>query len=374
VSVARFIADQRTFYRVPHVFSCRVLAVSEAWFYKWRDRPPTPRQTRRALLDEAVRKAFAGSRASYGSPRVHADLIDPAVAHPELTASVATGAEELLVLVDCQEPGADRPDAPVERPVDGPVEELPGSSAGPDALPGRACDATASPTPVWQVSVNTVADSMRRQGLAGRKVKRNRGLTRQDRTAPKFPDLLGRDFTAKAANQRWVGDMTEIPTDEGKLYLASVLDLCSRRLLAAPTSAHPNAQLACDAIRMATAVRGGAEAIAGVVFHTDRGSTYTAGDFMTLCSGLEIRQSMGRVGSCFDNAAAESFFSTLEWEVLSRHHFATREQARQVISAWIAEFYNPIRRHSTLAMRSPIDHEHATAAAAAQPLLDEQAA
>jgi transposase InsO family protein len=227
---------------------------------------------------------------------------------------------------------------------------------------------------VWQVSVNTVADSMRRQGLAGRKVKRSRGLTRQDRTAPKFPDLLNRDFTAAAVNQRWVGDMTEIPTDEGKLYLASVIDLCSRRLLAAPTSEHPNAQLACDAIRMATAVRGGAANITGVIFHTDRGSTYTAGDFTTLCSGLEIRQSMGRVGSCFDNAAAESFFSTLEWEVLSRHRFATREQARHVISAWTAEFYNPIRRHSTLAMRSPLEHEHATAAAAAQALLDEQAA
>ena len=277
MSVARFIADQRTFCLVPHTFSCRVLSVSEAWFYKWRDRPPTPRQTRRALLDEAVRKAFAGSKASYGSPRVHADLIDPALPHPELTASALADDEEPFVLVACQEPGTDRPDAPVEEPV----EELSGSSADSDALPGRACAAPATPAPTWQVSVNTVADSMRRQGLAGRKVKRNRGLTRQDRTAPKFPDLLKRDFTAKAANQRWVGDMTEIPTDEGKLYLASVIDLCSRRLLAAPTSEHPNAQLACDAIRMATAVRGGAEVIAGVIFHTDRGSTYTAGDFTT---------------------------------------------------------------------------------------------
>jgi len=189
--------------------------------------------------------------------------------------------------------------------------------------------------------------------------------------APKFTDLLKRDFTASAANQRWVGDMTEIPTDEGKFYLASVIDLCSRRLLAAPTAEHPNAQLACDAIRMATAVRGGAEAIAGVIFHTDRGSNYTAGAFTTLCSGLKIRQSMGRTGSCFDNAAAESFFSTLEWEVLSRHHFATRDQARHVISTWIEQFYNPTRRHSTLAMRSPIEHEHAAAAAA---LGDKQAA
>jgi len=206
----------------------------------------------------------------------------------------------------------------------------------------------------WRVSVNTVADSMRRQGLVGRSTKRNKGLTRQDRMAPKFGDLLNRDFTAGAPNRRWVGDMTEIPTDEGKLYLASVLDLFSRKLLAAPTSAHPDAQLAGDAIAMATAVRGGAERIAGVIFHS----------FTALCSGLGIRQSMGRVGSCFDNAAAESLFSTLEWEVLSRHHFTTREQARQVIGSWITEFYNPVRRHSTNAMRSPIDHENAAAPAA----------
>lgn len=137
-----------------------------------------------------------------------------------------------------------------------------------------------------------------------------------------------------------------------------MLDLFSRRLLAAPTSEHPDAQLACDAIRMACATRGGREAITGVVFHTDRGSTYTAGDLTSLCTGLEIQQSMGRVGSCFDNAAAESFFSTLEWEVLSRHHFATREQARQVVTAWAYDFYNQRRRHSSAAMMSPIDYEN----------------
>jgi len=209
----------------------------------------------------------------------------------------------------------------------------------------------------WRVSVNTVADSMRRQGLKGRKVKRNKGLTRQDETAPKFPDLFTRDFTAAAINSRWVGDLPEIPTGEGKLYMATVIDLCAPKLLAAPTSAHPNAELASDAIRMAVAVRGGAADIAEVIFHTDRGSTDTASSFTRPCGRLKIRQSMGRVGSCFDNAAAESFFSTLEWEVLSRHTFATREQARQVISAWVQEFYNPRRRHSTLAMRSPNAHE-----------------
>jgi len=355
VSVARFIADQRTFYRVPHAFCCRVLSVSEAWFYKWRGRSPTGRQGRRELLDQAVRRAFEAGRGCYGSPRVHAELIDPDLPHPELAAPTVGGVEPPLAAGGSEQPGADASELLAdevpgrgERPGDGP-------GAGPDAPAGKLA---------WRVSVNTVADSMRRQGLVGRNTKRNKGLTRQDRMAPKFGDLLNRDFTASAPNRRWVGDMTEIPTDEGKLYLASVLDLFSRKLLAAPTSAHPDAQLAGDAIAMATAVRGGAARIAGVIFHTDRGSTYTAGSFTAVCSGLGIRQSMGRVGSCFDNAAAESFFSTLEWEVLSRQHFRTREQARQVIGSWITEFYNPVRRHSTNAMRSPIDHENAAAPAA----------
>ena len=215
MSVARFIADQRTNYRVPHAFSCRLLGVSESWFYKWIKGPVTARAARRAGLDAAVRAAFQAADQAHGSPRLHLDLTDPL-------------------------PSAE-PLEPAGEP--------------------------------WRVSVNTVADSMRRQGLVARIVKRPKGLTRQDKAAPKFPDLLRRDFTADAPNQRWVGDMTEIPTDEGKLYLATVLDLCSRRLLAAPTSEHPNARLACDAIRMAVAVRGGADNIAGVIFHTDRGST-----------------------------------------------------------------------------------------------------
>jgi len=367
VSVARFIADQRTFYRVPHAFTCRVLAVSPSWFYKWRDRPPRARQARRALLDEAVREAFAASGASYGSPRVHADLIDPELPHPALPhpalphpelADLAVGPSATVVELHPQ-PTDEEPAGDVTGEALGEAAALSDAlDKDPDARLGRLSgpEWLAQGLP-WRVSVNTVADSMRRQGLKGRKVKRNKGLTRQDKTAPKFPDLLKRDFTAATINTRWVGDITEIPTAQGKLYMATVIDLCSRRLLAAPTSEHPNRELACDAIRMAVAVRGGAANIAKVIFHTDRGSTYTADDFTKLCAGLKIRQSMGRVGSCFDNAAAESFFSTLEWEVLSRHTFVTREQARQVISAWVEEFYNPRRRHSTLAMRSPIAHE-----------------
>ena len=172
---------------------------------------------------------------------------------------------------------------------------------------------------------------------------------------------MHRDFTAPAPNVKWCGDITEIPTDEGKLYFASVLDLHSRRLLASATSDHPNAALACDAIKMAAAVRGGHDAIDGVIFHTDRGSTYTATNFTTLCRKLGVSQSMGRVGSCFDNAAAEAFFSTLEHEVLSRHHFTTKAHARQVVVPWCQDFYNHQRRHSSAALMSPIQYERLAA-------------
>jgi len=211
----------------------------------------------------------------------------------------------------------------------------------------------------WTVSEKTVADSMRRQGLVARVIKRRNGLTRQDKTAPKFPDLLKRDFTRSAPNCRWVGDMTEIPTAAGKLYLATVIDLYSRRLLGAATGLHPDAQLACSAIEMAVAARGGADHIGGVIFHTDRGSTYTAEKFTTLCRRLQIRQSMGRVGSFFDNAAAEAFFSSLEWEVLSRHDFATTSAAQAVVIDWCYGFYNHRRRHSAAAGLSPINYENA---------------
>ena len=110
---------------------------------------------------------------------------------------------------------------------------------------------------------------------------------------------------------------------------------------------------------MAVAARGGAEHIAGVIFHTDRGSTYTADRFTALCRRLGIRQSMGRVGSCFDNAAAEAFFSSLEWEVLSRHDFATTRAAQAVVIDWCYGFYNHRRRHSAAAGLSPINYETA---------------
>lgn len=316
MSVARFIADQRTSYRVPHTITCALLGVSSAWFYKWLGRASGPaaasglhtkRDRRRDTVDRAVKVMFTKRRGLHGSPRLHADLVE-----------------------------------------DG-----------------------------WTVSLKTVADSMRRQGLVARKIKRRNGLTVQDKTAPKFPDLVRRDFTATRPNTRWVGDITEIPTVDPhgrpgpKLYLATVIDLYSRRLLGAATGLHPDAALACSALTMAVTARGGVDAVNGprwrhdmsqrVIFHTDRGSTYTSNAFTALCRRLGVRQSMGRVGSCFDNAAAEAFFSSLEWEVLSRHEFTDTRQAQAVVMDWCYGFYNHQRRHSSVGMMSPVNYENAAA-------------
>ncbi|MEU4674805.1 IS3 family transposase [Amycolatopsis sp. NPDC023774] len=299
MSLAGFIADQRTTHDVPHAVACRALTVSESWFYKWNSRrhqqTSTLAEQRRTEVDAAVAEAFEASHGLHGSPRVHADL----------------------------------------------------RAAG------------------WVVSEKTVANSMARQGLVARTKKRRKNLTRPDKRAVPFPDLVKRDFTAPTPNTKWVGDMTEIPTDEGKLYLSTAIDLFSRRLLGYATSVHPDAELAGETIKMAVAARGGRERVAGVIFHSDRGSTYTAHDFTVLCNKLGIRQSMGRTGSCFDNAAAESFFSTLEHEVLSRHQFKTRKEAQQAIVEWVVEFYNRRRRHSSCDMQSPIDYETTAANRAA---------
>ena len=150
-----------------------------------------------------------------------------------------------------------------------------------------------------------------------------------------------------------------------------MIDLYSRRLLGAATSLHPDAELAAAAIKMAVASRGGVDAVNGpywredeaqrVIFHTDRGSTYTANSHTLLCRQLGVRQSMGRVGSCFDNAAAEAFFSSLEWEVLSRHEFKNTGQAQAVVLDWCYGFYNHDRRHSPIGMMSPINYENTAA-------------
>jgi transposase InsO family protein len=206
--------------------------------------------------------------------------------------------------------------------------------------------------------VNTVAQIMAELRLRARPPRRRRQTTRPGRGRWRAPDLIGRDFTAEAINQKWFGDGTEIITDEGKLYLDSVLDMGSRRIVGFALGEHHDAALAYAALAMAIAVRGGKEAVAGVIFHTDQGSEYTAGAFQAACTRLGVRQSMGRVGSALDNAVIESWHSTLAFELRRDARFATRAQARREVVDWI-ENYNHDRRHSALGMRSPIAYEQA---------------
>jgi putative transposase len=208
----------------------------------------------------------------------------------------------------------------------------------------------------WKVSKNTVAALMREQGLAARRKKRRRATTRPGKGRWRAPDLVKRDFPAQKINTRWYGDGTEIPTGQGKLYLASVMDMASRRVLGFALGEHHDAQLAYSALVMAVAVRGGQ--VPGVIMHTDQGSEYTAALVRRACARLGICQSMGRPGSALDNAVIESWHSTLEFELRSLEHFTTRAAARARVSAWI-EDYNRHRRHSALGMMSPVDYERA---------------
>jgi putative transposase len=197
---------------------------------------------------------------------------------------------------------------------------------------------------------------MAEQHLVARpKRRRRRGLTRADKSARKAPDALKRDFTPPPRpDVRWCGDLTEIPTGEGKFYLAAILDLHSRRCVGFALDAHHDAALARAALCTAIAIRGGV--VAGVVFHTDQGGEYTGELFAAACRSAGVTQSMGRTCSALDNAVAESFNSTVEFELLRDQQFASREQARRAVAAWIDE-YNTIRRHSTNGLLAPVDYE-----------------
>jgi putative transposase len=210
----------------------------------------------------------------------------------------------------------------------------------------------------WRVSKNTVAALMAEMGLAARRAKRRRGSTRPGKGRWKAPDLVKRDFPAEQVNVKWYGDGTDIDTDEGKLYLDSVLDVGSRRILGFALGEHHDADLAYGALVMAVAVRGGH--VPGVIMHTDQGGEYTADLFRAACQRLSISQSMGRPGSALDNAVIESWHSTLEFELRRLEHYATRAAARAGVAAWI-EDYNYHRRHSSLGRVSPVDYERALA-------------
>ena len=209
------------------------------------------------------------------------------------------------------------------------------------------------------VGRDRVARLMRQTGIQGLSRRRFVTTTRRDDTARPAPDLVERNFAADGPNQLWVADITYIPTWAGFLYLAIVLDVWSRRVVGWSMEAHLRSELVLQALQMATSQR----KPASVIHHSDQGCQYTSIAFGKRCEQLGVRPSMGSVGDAYDNAMAESFFATLECELLDRTRFATQREAHFAVFEWIEGWYNPHRRHSAIGYLSPIEFERRRAAA-----------
>ena len=278
----------------PIATMARVLGVSEAGFYAWRQRPASAHAVADTALLKRVRTIHASSRETYGAPRVHAEL--------------RAGGEKH----------------------------------------GR----------------KRIARLMRAAGLVGASRRRS-GVTttRRDPDARPAPDLVDRDFTATAPNQLWVADITFVPTANGFLYLAVVLDAWSRKIVGWAMATHLRAELVVDALEMAVGQRRPGD----VIHHSDQGSQYTSLAFGKRCKEAGVRPSMGSVGDAYDNAMCESFFATLECELLDRRRFASQAEARMACFSFIEGWYNPVRLHSALGYRSPMAYEAAVEDVTAEP-------
>ena len=197
---------------------------------------------------------------------------------------------------------------------------------------------------------------MRAAGLVGASRRRS-GVTttRRDKEARPAPDLVDRNFVASRPNQLWVADITFVPTASGFLYLAVVLDAWSRKVVGWSMANHLRTELVLDALEMAI----GQRRPDGVIHHSDQGSQYTSLAFGKRCKEAGVRPSMGSVGDAYDNAMCESFFATLECELLERHRFASQAAAKIACFSFIEGWYNPARLHSALGYRSPMAYEHA---------------
>lgn len=206
-------------------------------------------------------------------------------------------------------------------------------------------------------SPKRIARLMREDGLVARPRKRRRLVTTDsNHDHPIAPNLLAREFDVNGVgiNRVWVADITYIPTREGVLYLATVLDLGSRRCVGWAMRDTLEVELALSALRMARAARAPGP---GLIHHSDRGSQYTSGDYRAELAAHGMLASMSGKGDCYDNAVAESFFSTLEFELLMKNDWHTREEARRAIFRYIETWYNRKRRHSTLGYISPTEYE-----------------
>jgi len=272
------------------VTMCRVLGVSASGYYARLLRPPSARGRADAELSMQIIEIHRRSRATYGAPRIHAEL------------------KEQGIRVGCKR----------------------------------------------------VARLMRATGLFG--VSRRNWIvtTVRDRDARPAPDLVERNFSAAAPNRLWVADISYIPTWAGFLYLAVVLDAFSRRIVGWAMETYLRTELVLKALDMAL----GQRCATGVIHHSDQGSQYTSLAFGKRCSEAGVRPSMGSVGDCFDNAMCESFFATLECELLNRRRFKTQIEARMAVFDFIEGWYNPRRRHSALDYLSPINYERSHSAEA----------
>lgn len=197
---------------------------------------------------------------------------------------------------------------------------------------------------------------MRRHGMAGRFRRRTCRTTFPGPDGYQIPDLVGRQFDPGAPDRAWCQDITYVATQEGWLYVASVLDLGSRRLVGYSMADHMRTELVLDALDMAITARGGKETIAGVIAHADRGSQYTSNDYIDYCHERQMRPSVGRTGVCWDNAVAESFWESLKRECVKGRLFKTRAEARRAIFKWI-NWYNNHRLHCTLNDIPPVQWE-----------------
>ena len=290
----RFISEHAKQYQVQRL--CRVLGVHRSGYTAWVAGADAraARQGADAQLAEQIRAAHADSRGTYGVRRIHAELAEQR-----------------------------------EQAGQGPVNR------------------------------KRIERVMREHRIVGRHRRRRVVTTTPDPAAGHIPDLVKRDFTAGRPDHKWCGDITYVPVGaSGFVYLATVIDLCSGRLVGWSVAEHMRAELVRDALAAAVAARGGN--VDGVIFHTDRGSQYTSFLVAEYCRGQGIRRSMGRRGVCWDNAAAESFFSSFKLETLydlETRRFADIAEARREIFRWIA-FYNHRRRHSRADYLSPVDYEN----------------
>jgi transposase InsO family protein len=215
-----------------------------------------------------------------------------------------------------------------------------------------------------RVARKRVARLMRREGVAGRAPRRYRVTTESKHVLPVAPNVVARKFRADGPDRVWVTDMTYVWTWEGWLFLAAIVDVFSRRVVGWAVADHLRTELALEALGMALGIRRPDE---GLVHHSDRGSQYASEVYRRELAACGIVCSMSRVGDCWDNAVAESFFATLKTELIHRRPWPTKLEARTAIHDYIGAFYNPNRRHSSLGYLSPMDYErqHAAATSAA---------